>query len=452
MPATIEFDTRYAGRFLSDKEIFALRQKVEACHEALHRKTGKGREFTGWLTLPADYDRGEWERIKAAAKKTRSMAEVLIVIGIGGSYLGARAAVEFLHSPFYNQKKKSTPEVYFVGNHLSSTYLQEVLDLIGGRDFCLNVISKSGTTTEPAVAFRLFKALLEKRYGKAGAKERIFATTDRSRGALKTMCEREGYETFVIPDDIGGRYSVLTAVGMLPVAVCGADIDALMEGARQAMEDFSNPDLAQNLCYRYAVLRHLFYQKGKTVEILANFEPSLTYFGEWYRQLFAESEGKENQGIFPVTANFTTDLHSIGQYIQQGRRDLFETMLWIKKPQKELALRREEDDSDGLNYLAGKTIQDINEKAFLGTALAHSDGGVPVLAVTIDSLDPAAFGYLVYFFEKACAMSGYLGGINPFDQPGVEDYKTNMFALLGKAGYEEASRRTLEATKKINAQ
>jgi glucose-6-phosphate isomerase len=444
----ITLQTDYILNFVSSEEILSLRNEIRHCHEALHEKKGKGNEFSGWLTLPSDYDREEWERIKKVATKIQNKAQVLIVVGIGGSYLGARAALEFLHSPFYNNKKKDTPDIYFVGNNLSAFYLQEVIDLVGERDFCINVISKSGTTTEPAIAFRIFKALLESRYGKEEAKERIYATTDKSRGALKTMCEQEGYETFVIPDDIGGRYSVLTAVGMLPVAVSGIDIDEIMDGARQAMEDFTNSDLAQNTCYWYSAIRHLLYQKGKGIEILANFEPALTCFGEWYKQLFAESEGKENKGIFPTTANYTTDLHSIGQYIQQGVRNLFETILWIENPQKDILLTQQKDDGDGLNYLAGKPIHYVNEQAFLGTTLAHVDGGVPTLIISMKEHGAYSFGYLVYFFEKACALCGYLLDINPFDQPGVEDYKTNMFALLGKEGYQEKTKRILERLKK----
>lgn len=437
----IECKTDHIENVISQEEISRLQDQVRFCHEKLHQKTGRGKEYTGWLTLPTDYDKIEWKRIKEAAAKIQSQAQVLLVIGIGGSYLGARAAIEFLNSPFYNNKKKHVPDIYFVGNNISSSYLQEIMDVLGERDFCINVISKSGTTTEPAIAFRIFKGLLERRYGKDGAKERIYVTTDKERGALKSMCVREGYETFVIPDEIGGRYSVLTAVGMLPVAVSGAGIDEIMRGAKQAMEDFSHSDLSGNACYQYAAIRHLLYQKGKTIEILANYEPALAYFGEWYKQLFAESEGKENKGIFPTTANFSTDLHSIGQYIQEGRRNLFETVLWVEVPKCNILLEKEAEDGDGLNYLAGKTMQYVNEKAFLGTTLAHTDGGVPTLILKIQQLDPYQFGYLVYFFEKACALCGYLLEINPFDQPGVEEYKTNMFALLGKAGYEEKTKQ-----------
>ncbi len=408
--------------FAERKEIFALQPEVERCHHALHNKTGKGNDFVGWVDLPEAYDKEEFARIKQAAEKIRANSEVLIVIGIGGSYLGTRTALDFIKTPFYNEKKKDTPDIYFVGNNISSAYLNDILAILGDRDFSVNVISKSGTTTEPAIAFRIFKQMLEKKYGRDEAAKRIFATTDKARGALKQMCDAEGYETFVIPDDIGGRFTVLTAVGLLAMAVAGVDIDRVMQGAAEAMKLFAEPEMEKNICYQYAALRYLFYKQGKSIEILANYEPHLTSFGEWYKQLFAESEGKEHKGVFPVTANFSTDLHSIGQFIQDGGRYFFET---------------DEQDGDGMNFLAGKEMQFVNSKAFAGTLLAHMDGGVPNIVVEIDKMDEWHFGALVYFFEKAVGISGYLLDVNPFDQPGVEAYKKNMFALLGKPGYED---------------
>lgn len=425
------------GDFIKKDEVFALQKEVERCHYALHEKTGKGNDFLGWVDLPVNYDKEEFDRIKKAAARIQANSEVLIVIGIGGSYLGARTALDFIKTPFYNERKKDTPDIYFVGNNISSAYLNDVLAILGDRDFSVNVISKSGTTTEPAIAFRIFKQLLEKKYGKAEAAKRIFATTDRAKGALKGMCDREGYETFVIPDDVGGRFSVLTPVGLLPMAAAGVELDAVMQGAADAREKYSNPDLRENDCYQYAALRHLFYQQGKTVEILANYEPHLTSFGEWFKQLFAESEGKEHKGIFPVAANFSTDLHSIGQYIQDGLRCFFETVLWVKTPKSAAVVPFDAQDEDGLNFLAEKEIHFVNSKAFAGTMLAHMDGGVPNLVIALDKMDTYHFGALVYFFEKAVGISGYLLDVNPFDQPGVEAYKKNMFALLGKPGYED---------------
>lgn len=423
--------------FINDHELKYLTPLVKACHESLHNKTGAGNDFLGWLDLPESYDKDEFARIKAAAKKIQSNSKALIVIGIGGSYLGTRTALDFIKSPFYNEdSSKDTPNIYFVGNNISSTYLNEIITLLGDKDFSVNVISKSGTTTEPAIAFRIFKKMLEDKYGAEGAKERIFATTDKARGALKNLCNEKGYETFVIPDDVGGRFTVLTPVGLLAMAVAGVDIDAVMKGAADAMLRYSAMDLDANDCYKYAALRHIFYNKGKTVEILANYEPCLTSFGEWYKQLFAESEGKDKKGVFPVSANFSTDLHSIGQYIQDGSRTMFETVLWSKTPKTELSIFEDAENVDGLNFLAGKTLQHVNNKAFNGTLLAHMDGGVPNIIIEMDAIDAYNFGYLVYFFEKALAISGYLNAVNPFDQPGVEDYKRNMFALLGKPGFE----------------
>lgn len=436
----IQFDYTKALSFFGEHELTYLRDFVKVAHHSLHEKTGAGSDYLGWIDLPVDYDKEEFSRIQKAAEKIKSDSEVLVVIGIGGSYLGARAALEFLKHSFYNalpKEKRQTPQVIFAGNNISSTYMKDLMDVLEGRDFSINVISKSGTTTEPALAFRIFRKLLEEKYGADEAKKRIYATTDKARGALKTLADEQGYETFVIPDDVGGRYSVLTAVGLLPIAVSGADIQTMMNGAAQAREDFSKSELDENLAYQYAAVRNALYNKGKTIEMLINYEPSLMYFSEWWKQLFGESEGKDQKGIYPSSANFSTDLHSLGQYVQEGRRDLFETIIKVEKPRHELTIEKEASDLDGLNYLAGETVDFVNNKAFEGTLLAHTDGGVPNLIVSIPELDEYTFGYLVYFFEKACAMSGYLLGVNPFDQPGVEAYKVNMFALLGKPGFEE---------------
>ncbi|WP_404329702.1 glucose-6-phosphate isomerase [Mesobacillus maritimus] len=438
--AHISFDYSKALSFFGEHEVTYLRDFVKVAHHSLHEKTGAGSDFLGWIDLPVDYDKEEFARIQKAAEKIKSDSDILLVIGIGGSYLGARAALEFLQHSFYNalpKEKRQTPQVIFVGNNISSTYMKDLMDLLEGKDFSINVISKSGTTTEPALAFRIFRKLLEEKYGAEEAKKRTYATTDKARGALKTLADEEGYESFVIPDDVGGRYSVLTAVGLLPIAVGGADIQAMMTGAAQAREDFSQSELEDNLAYQYAAVRNVLYNKGKTIEMLINYEPSLMYFSEWWKQLFGESEGKDQKGIYPSSANFSTDLHSLGQYVQEGRRDLFETIIKVEKPRHELTIEKEANDLDGLNYLAGQTVDFVNNKAFEGTLLAHTDGGVPNLIVSIPQLDEYTFGYLVYFFEKACAMSGYLLGVNPFDQPGVEAYKVNMFALLGKPGFEE---------------
>ncbi len=436
----IGFDYSNAKNFLKENEIGYLKNMVSAAHKQLHDKSGAGNDFLGWLELPENYDKEEFDRIKKAAKKIQDSCEVLVVIGIGGSYLGARAVIEAMRHSFYNCVSKDvrkTPEIYFAGNSISSTYLCDLIETIGDRDFCINVISKSGTTTEPAVAFRIFKELCEKKYGKEGAKERIFATTDKARGALKNLCNEEGYETFVIPDDVGGRFSVLTAVGLLPIAVSGADIDALMAGAKEGMDEFSNDDIDKNICYQYAAIRNAFYNKGKSIEMMINYEPSLHYFSEWFKQLYGESEGKDGKGIFPAAADFSTDLHSMGQYIQDGQRILFETVLNVENPRKDITIKEEAANVDGLNFLAGKTMDFVNKKAFLGTVLAHTDGNVPNLVINIEKLDEFNIGKLIYFFEKACGISGYLLGVNPFDQPGVEAYKKNMFALLGKPGYED---------------
>ena len=417
----------------------------------LHEKTGAGNDFLGWIDLPVDYDHEEFDRIKKAAEKIKADSDVLIVIGIGGSYLGARACIEALTHTFYNslsKEQRKLPQVFFVGNNISGTYLRNLLDVCEGKEVSVNVISKSGTTTEPAIAFRVFKKYMEDKYGKEEAKKRIFATTDANRGALLTLAKEEGYETFVIPDDVGGRFSVLTAVGLLPIAVAGIDIEEMMQGAAEGRSEYSNADVKENACYQYAAVRNALLRKGKNVEILVNYEPCLQYFGEWWKQLYAESEGKDNKGIFPSSLNFSTDLHSLGQYVQDGQRMLFETVLNVQSPKLDVVLEEEPVDLDGLNYLAGQTMDFVNKKAFEGTLLAHVDGGVPNLVLNIPELNAFTMGKLIYFFEKACGISGYLLGVNPFDQPGVEEYKKNMFALLGKKGYEEL-RETL--IKRINS-
>ncbi|MRX54789.1 glucose-6-phosphate isomerase [Bacillus idriensis] len=436
----VRFDYSKALSFFGEHELTYLRDFVKVAHHSIHEKTGAGSDYLGWVDLPSEYDKEEFARIQKSAEKIKSDSDVLLVVGIGGSYLGARAALEMLNHSFYNalsKEQRKTPQIIFVGNNISSTYMKDLMDLLEGKDFSINVISKSGTTTEPALAFRIFRKLLEGKYGKAEAKSRIYATTDKARGALKTLATEEGYESFIIPDDVGGRYSVLTAVGLLPIAAAGADIEEMMKGAAAAMEDFAASELEENAAYQYAAVRNALYNRGKTIEMLINYEPGLQYFSEWWKQLFGESEGKDQKGIFPASANFSTDLHSMGQYVQEGRRDLFETVLNVEKPRHELTIEAEENDLDGLNYLAGESVDFVNKKAFQGTMLAHTDGGVPNLIVNLPEMNEYTFGYLVYFFEKACAMSGYLLGVNPFDQPGVEAYKVNMFALLGKPGFEE---------------
>ncbi|MEW5570109.1 glucose-6-phosphate isomerase [Rossellomorea marisflavi] len=436
----IRFDYSNALSFFGEHEITYLRDAVKAAHTSLHEKTGAGSDFLGWIDLPVDYDKEEFARIQKASEKINKDSDILLVIGIGGSYLGARAAIEMLNHSFFNtvsKEKRSAPQVLFLGQNISSTYMKDLMDLLEGKDFSINVISKSGTTTEPAIAFRIFRKMLEEKYGVEEARKRIYATTDKSKGALKTLANDEGYETFVVPDDVGGRYSVLTAVGLLPIAVSGVDIEAMMDGAAKAREDFGQSELSENPAYQYAAVRNVLYNKGKTIEMLINYEPGLQYFAEWWKQLFGESEGKDQKGIYPSSANFSTDLHSLGQYVQEGRRDIFETVVKVQKSRHELVIEEADSDLDGLNYLAGQTIDFVNNKAFEGTLLAHTDGGVPNLIVEIPAMDAYTFGYLVYFFEKACAVSGYLLGVNPFDQPGVEAYKVNMFALLGKPGFEE---------------
>lgn len=435
--------TGVAG-FVEPRELDCMSAMTAAANEMLLSRKGAGSDFLGWLDLPVNYDREEFARIQKAAKKIQSDSAVLVVIGIGGSYLGARAAIEFCNGQMYNGvRPEGIPEVYFAGNNISSAQLNDIVKIIGDRDFSVNIISKSGTTTEPAIAFRIFKKLLEEKYG-AGAKDRIYATTDRARGALKALADAEGYESFVVPDDVGGRFSVLTAVGLLPIAAAGIDIEAMMKGAQDARELCQGGDMQSNPAFQYAALRNILLNKGKGIEILVNYEPQLTMMGEWFKQLFAESEGKDHKGIFPTAANFSTDLHSIGQFIQDGARSIFETVLWVNEPRSEAVIEEAAEDIDGLNYLAGKSVQFVNSKAYQGTLMAHMDGGTPNILVEIDRADAYHFGYLAYFFEKSCGLSGYLLGVNPFDQPGVEAYKKNMFALLGKPGFE-ARRAELEA-------
>ena len=439
MSRQVTFDYSKAGSFISEEEIGYMKKLTLDAKETLVSKTGAGNDFLGWIDLPVDYDKEEFARIKAAAKKIQSDSDVLLVIGIGGSYLGARAAIEFLSHSFYNVLDKSvrkTPEIYFCGNSISSTYLKHLMDVVGDRDFSINMISKSGTTTEPAVAFRIFKALLEEKYGKEGARERIYATTDKARGALKGLADAEGYEEFVVPDDVGGRFSVLTAVGLLPIAVAGIDIEELMGGAAQAMTELSVGG-AENPAWQYAAARHALYQGGKKVELLACYEPCFRFFAEWWKQLYGESEGKEGKGLFPASVEFTADLHSMGQYIQEGKRLMFETVVRLGPSDRQLTVPVDEADGDGLNFLAGKSLDFIRDRAMEGTLLAHTEGGVPNLIVETSGRTPADLGQLIYFFEYACGLSGYLLDVNPFDQPGVEAYKKNMFALLGKPGYED---------------
>ena len=437
---SIKLDYSKTLNFVSREDIEAMEQQVLAAHKTLTEKTGEGSDYLGWLNLPFDYDKEEFARIKMSAEKIKSDSDVLIVIGIGGSYLGAKAAIDMLSNNFYNllsKDERKTPQILFAGNSISGSYLSQLLKFVEKKDFSVNVISKSGTTTEPAVAFRVFKELLEKKYGKEGAKSRIYATTDKEKGALKNLADSEGYETFVVPDDVGGRFSVLTAVGLLPIAVSGADIDQLMAGAQAAVKEYEGCDLKTNDCYMYAAIRNILYNKGKQTELVVNYEPRLHYFGEWWKQLYGESEGKDGKGILPAAVDFSTDLHSMGQYIQDGRRVLFETVLNVEESSDDVTIDETEDNIDGLNFLAGKTMSFVNNKAFLGTLLAHNDGGVPNMVVNIPEINEYYLGMLIYFFEKACGISGYILGVNPFNQPGVEAYKKNMFALLGKPGFEQ---------------
>ncbi|WP_462259481.1 glucose-6-phosphate isomerase [Vagococcus teuberi] len=446
----IRFDYSNVGTFIGEHELGYMQAEVSAAHKTLREGTGPGNDFRGWIDLPENYDKEEFARVKKAAEKIQSDSDILIVIGIGGSYLGAKAAIDFLNHSFYNlldNEERKTPQVFFAGNSISSTYLADLIQIIGDKDFSVNVISKSGTTTEPAIAFRVFKDLLEKKYGKEEANKRIYATTDKARGAVKTEADVEGWETFVIPDDVGGRFTVLTPVGLLPIAVTGANIDELMKGAADARVAYSSDDLTKNEAYQYAALRNILYRKGKVTELLINYEPNLQYFSEWWKQLFGESEGKDQKGIYPSSANFSTDLHSLGQYIQEGRRNIFETVIKVDKPRKNVEIPVLDQDLDGLGYIQGKEIDFVNTKAFEGTLLAHTDGGVPNFVVNIPETDAYTLGYLMYFFEIAVGISGYLNGVNPFDQPGVEAYKKNMFALLGKPGFEELAKELNERLK-----
>ena len=433
---SLKVNTNYLRGFLADHELEEIAPQVKAAHQLLHSKSGAGNDFLGWLTLPTDYDREEFSRIKAAAQRIQKDSDILIVIGIGGSYLGARAAIELLTSPLYNSLKKDTPSIYFAGNNISSTYINELLSLCEGKRVSINVISKSGTTTEPALAFRIFKEYLEKQYGAEEAKKRIYCTTDKARGTLKGLADREGYESFVIPDDVGGRFSVLTAVGLLPIAVTGINIDSMMEGAKAAQDAYMCDCVLENDCYKYAAIRNCLNRKGKDVEMLVCYEPAFTQMAEWFKQLYGESEGKDQKGIFPASAIFSTDLHSLGQYVQDGRRMLFETVVRFAKPKEDFFIKADVENLDGLNFLSEQNMSVVNQKALEGTILAHTEGGVPNIVLEIPEISPYEFGWMVYFFEKAVAISGYLLGVNPFNQPGVESYKKNMFALLGKPGYE----------------
>ena len=446
----LNFNYQFAKNFFNENELKQIKPYVELANEVLTSKSGAGNDFLGWVDLPENYDKDEFARIKKAAEKIKNDSEVLVVIGIGGSYLGAKAAIEFLSHSFYNnlpKDKRKTPEIYFAGTNMSGVYLQHLIEVVGDRDFSVNVISKSGTTTEPAIAFRVFKKMLEEKYGKEEAAKRIYATTDKEKGALKTLATTEGYETFVVPDNVGGRFSVLTAVGLLPIAAAGIDIDDLMAGAKDAMNDFANKNMDENQALQYAAVRNILHRKGKDLELMVNYEPRVHYLAEWWKQLFGESEGKDGKGLYLTSADFSADLHSLGQYIQEGKRLFFETVVSIGKPEVEFIIESDKDNLDGLNFIAGKTLDYVNKKATDGVILAHVDGNVPNLGVNIPEATPYHLGYTFYFFEKACGVSGYLLGVNPFDQPGVEAYKKNMFALLGKPGYEEAGK---ELEKKLN--
>lgn len=436
-------NSSYLKGFISEHELSEIFPMVESAHKLLASRSGAGSDFLGWLDLPCGYDRAEFDRIKFAAEKIRQDSDILVVIGIGGSYLGSRAVIEAINSQLYNLACSNAPRVYFVGNSISSTYLNEILRLCDGKDVSVNVISKSGTTTEPAIAFRIFKKMLEEKYGVEAAKSRIYCTTDKSKGKLKELAVKNSYEQFVVPDDVGGRFSVLTAVGLLPMAVAGLDISVVMDGAARAFEDFAVCDLEANDCYRYAAIRNILYNKGKRVEMLVSYEPSMTVFLEWYKQLFGESEGKDGKGILPTSAIFSTDLHSLGQYIQDGSKMIFETVLDVKKPREDFYIYQDRDDFDGLNFLANQNMSEVNRRAFEGTTLAHTEGGVPNIILELETINEFEIGNLIYFFEKACAISGYMLGVNPFNQPGVEAYKKNMFALLGKPGFENRRQEIL---------
>jgi len=447
MGREVRFDYSKASGFISQEELANLKTSVLSARDTLVNRSGAGNDFLGWIDLPVDYDKEEFARIQKAAAKIQSDSDVLLVIGIGGSYLGARAAIEFLSHSFYNnlpKDKRKTPEIYFVGNSISSKYIKDLKDMLDGKDFSINIISKSGTTTEPAIAFRVFKKMLIEKYGKEEANKRIYATTDKARGALKNLANEEGYESFVVPDDVGGRYSVLTAVGLLPIAVSGADIEKLMAGAAYGRQKALETPYEENSALLYAAVRNILLRKGKMVEIVANYEPSLHYVSEWWKQLYGESEGKDQRGIFPASVDLTTDLHSMGQFIQDGARIMFETVMEVEDSPAEIILEEEEVDTDGMNYLAGKSVDFVNKSAMNGTILAHTDGNVPNVKVVIPEVDEYNLGQLFYFFEFACGVSGYLLGVNPFNQPGVESYKKNMFALLGKPGYEEAREALLK--------
>ncbi len=436
---SLKLNGKYLGSFVTDEELIAIEPEVRKAHSLLNENASEalGNDFHGWLKLPIDYDKEEFARIKQSAEKIISDSEVLVVIGIGGSYLGARAAIEFVKSKNYNITAKGTPKIFFVGNSISPTEISEIYSICENCNFSVNVISKSGTTTEPAIAFRVFKGLLEKKYSAQEAASRIYVTTDKCKGTLKSLADRMGYETFVVPDDVGGRFSVLTAVGLLPIACAGIDVDKLMKGAADSVEKYNVPDISVNDCYKYAAIRNVLYRKGKKVEMFVSYEPDFTLMNEWFKQLYGESEGKENKGIFPASAIYSTDLHSLGQYVQEGERHLFETVFTFNTPKNELVIESDPENIDGLNFLAGKGMSYINKKAFEGTVLAHTDGGVPNIVIEAEKMDEEHLGEMIYFFEKACAVSGYVLGVNPFDQPGVESYKKNMFALLGKPGYEE---------------
>ena len=440
----VKLSDKFLGGFVSENEIKYMQGAANSAFELLKSRSGQGSDFLGWVDLPVYYDKEEFARIKVAAEKIKKSCDILVVIGIGGSYLGARAAIEFVKSPLYNNLKKNTPDIYFAGNNISTTALTELLSICEGRDICVNVISKSGTTTEPAVAFRVFKQLLTEKYGVDGARERIFVTTDKARGTLKQFSDEAGFETFVVPDDVGGRYSVLTAVGLLPIACAGIDIDEMMLGAAKARENFACGDIESNDALKYAVIRNILSRKGKTTEILVGYEPYMLMLNEWWKQLYGESEGKDNKGIFPASVIFSTDLHSLGQYVQEGQRNLFETVISVKNPGAEFVIPDDPANVDGLNFISGKKLDYVNKTAMLATLIAHNDGGVPNILLELEDRSAATFGYVVYFFELACAISGYMLGVNPFDQPGVEAYKKNMFALLGKPGYEDM-KRVLEA-------
>ncbi len=441
---SVTINKKFVGQFIKEHELSNIAASAEAALSLVRAKTGPGSDFLGWVDLPVNYDRDEFARIKAAAQKIKKMCDVLVVIGIGGSYLGARAFIEYIKSNNYNALHGDCPEIYFAGNSISASALSDIIKMCEGKDICVNVVSKSGTTTEPAIAFRIFRDLVVSKYGEDGARERIFATTDKARGTLKAFADEKGYETFVVPDDIGGRYSVLTAVGLLPIAVAGIDIDALMAGAAAAREEYMSKGFSDNAALQYAALRNILYRKGKDTEILVSYEPAAQMLSEWWKQLYGESEGKDGKGIYPSSVVFSTDLHSLGQFIQDGKRNLFETVIDIKSPKDSLKVPHDPLDTDGLNYIANRELDEINHKAMLGTLLAHVDGGVPNIVVETPDRSEAEAGRLIYFFELACAVSGYMLGVNPFDQPGVESYKKNMFALLGKKGSEERGRE-LEA-------